>query len=263
MASLPVRFLASPERVFYPATTMGADLDPADFVDPDFDGGRRPVAAPSPVRPAGSTPGPAAAATPPAAGRAPSREELDVRVTGAQQQLAELRRQQEELERERARLEEDRRRRLELEQGRAEMTAHLTRGVGLLEEAEFSARREAEQMARTLADLRDALAKVQAIREEGWTAESYPAELSRALAALEHARLEWNSARLKWPVLNGTPARAEEAPAATAELEAPVAPLLRPKTFGDLCRLGFALTWPVALACLLVGVVVVVALARR
>ncbi len=237
---------------------MGEDLDPADFVDPDFDSGRRPVAAPAPVRPAVS-PGGAAAA----AGRAPSREELEVRVTGAQQQLAELRRQQEELERERARLEEDRRRRLELEQGRAEMSAHLTRGVGLLEEAEFSARRDAEQMARTLADLRDALAKVQGIQEAGWTAESYPTELSRALAALEHARMEWNSARLKWPVLNAPAASAEDAPAAAPDFEAAAAPLLRPKTFGDLCRLGFALTWPVALACLLVGVVVVVALARR
>lgn len=241
---------------------MGSDLDPADFVDPDFDGGRRPVAQPAPIRPAGPPGGPAAAGAA-ATGRAPSREEIDVRVTGAQQQLAELRRQQEELERERARLEEDRRRRLELEQGRTEMSAHLTRGVGLLEEAEFSARRDAEQMARTLADLRDALAKVQGIQEEGWTSESYPTELSRALAALEHARMEWNSARLKWPVLNAPPATAEHAPAAAPDFEAAAAPLLRPKTFGDLCRLGFALTWPVALACLLVGVVVVVALVRR
>lgn len=242
---------------------MGANFDPADFVDPDFDGGQRPVAPAVPVRPAAGLPAAVPVpAAPPA--RVPSREDIGAQVTSAQQQLAELRRQQDELERERARLEEDRRRRLELEQGRGEMTAHLTRGVGLLEEAEFGARRDAEQMARTLADLRDALAKVEAVNEQGWSAENYPSELTRALTAIENARMEWNSARLKWPVLSGAPAGPGAGGAAAPPApDESVAPLLRPRTFGDLCRLGFALTWPVAAACLLVGVVVVVALARR
>ena len=71
-------------------------------------------------------------------------------VSEKQIKLAELKRAQEELERERAGLEELRRRQMEFQTGRAEMLQHLTRGIGLLEAAELAARRETEQMARTL-----------------------------------------------------------------------------------------------------------------
>src|SRR6266576_3481684 len=101
--------------------------------------------------------------------RAPTREEVDSKVADAHQKLAELKRAQEELERERSALEETRRRQMEFQTGRQEIVHHLTRGLGLLEEAEFNARREAEQMAKTLVDLRDALSKVEAVREETWT----------------------------------------------------------------------------------------------
>ena len=119
-----------------------------------------------------------------------------------QQELADLKRAQEELERERAALEETRRRQMEFQTGRQEMIQNLTRGVGLLEEAEFSARRDAEQMAKALVDLRDALAKVEAIHEEAWTKDNFSTELTRALTAVENARMEWNAARLKFPVLS-------------------------------------------------------------
>ncbi len=176
--------------------------------------------------------------------RAPTREEVDSRVAEAQQKLAELKRAQEGLERERAALEETRRRQMEFQTGRQEMLQNLTRGVGLLEEAEFSARRDAEQMAKALADLRDAEAKVQAIHEEAWTKDIFDLELTRALTTLENARMEWNSARLKFPVLSGqsveradssSPARVGSAPS-----------LMEPQSFGQLCRLGLAITWPLA-----------------
>src|SRR5579863_9248661 len=93
---------------------------------------------------------------------APSRDDTDRRVVEAQQKLAELKRAQEELERERAGLEELRRRQNEFQTGRQEMLQNLTRGVGLLEESEFAARREAEQMVKTLGDFRMALDKIQA-----------------------------------------------------------------------------------------------------
>ena len=73
-------------------------------------------------------------------------------VSEKQIKLAELKRAQEELERERAGLEELRRRQMEFQTGRSEMLQHLTRGIGLLEEAELTARRDTEQMARTLAE---------------------------------------------------------------------------------------------------------------
>src|SRR5437899_33050 len=122
---------------------MASDFDPADFVDDDFQARKTSAAT--------------AFGSPP---RAPSREEVDSKVVEAQQKLAELKRAQEELERERASLEETRRRQMEFQTGRQEMVHHLTRGLGLLEEAEFSARRDAEQMGKTLVDLRDALSKI-------------------------------------------------------------------------------------------------------
>jgi len=73
------------------------------------------------------------------------------------------------------------------------MQQHLTRGVGRLEEAEFNARRDAEQWPQTLAELREAVVKVQSIHDETWTQESYNVELARALAVIDkHA---WNGTR--------------------------------------------------------------------
>ncbi|MFM1767925.1 MAG: hypothetical protein RJA22_454 [Verrucomicrobiota bacterium] len=226
---------------------MATEFDPAEFVDQDYQpGGRRAAAG-----------GTTAAAATSAVGVAPTREEIDARVGDMQSKLAELKRVQQELERERTELEETRRRQAELTRGRQEMEQHLTRGVGLLEEAEFATRREAEQMAKALADLREALAKVQSVNEESWTKDNLNTELTRALTIVENARMEWNSARLKFDVLN--PDAAARLPAAAGG-PAPVPgetleSFLHRKSYGELCKLGFALTWPVAVAALAIFLV--------
>jgi hypothetical protein len=223
---------------------MATEYDTTEFVDTDFQAHKSPYTT-------------ATAATTATPFRAPTREEVDSKVSEAQQKLAELKRAQEELERERSALEEVRRRQAEFQTGRGEMIQNLTRGLGLLEESEFAARRDAEQMAKSIADMRDALAKVQAIHEEGWTKDNFNVELTRALTTLENARLEWNGARLKYPVLSG-----EAATRATATGVSPVgAPLLAPKSFGELCKLGLAFTWPLVLvAVLALGVLVAILL---
>lgn len=207
---------------------MPTEYDATEFVDTDFQAHKTPF-------------GTSTAAT--VAARAPTREEVDLKVTEAQQKLAELKRAQEELERERGALEELRRRQTEFQTGREEVIQSLTRGLGLLEEAEFAARREAEQMAKTIADFRDALAKVQSIREENWVKDNFNVELTRALTAVENARMEWNGARLKFPILDGKTPEAPAAAVSAVENQSPFAV----KTFADLCRLGLALTWPLAL----------------
>src|SRR6267154_1934476 len=112
---------------------MAAEYDATEFIDTDFE--------------AHKTPSPFAATTSAADPlRAPTREEVDRKVVEAQQKPAELKRAQEDLERERASLEELRRRQLEFQNGRQEMVHNLTRGLGLLEESEFNARRDSEQM---------------------------------------------------------------------------------------------------------------------
>ena len=207
-----------------------SDFDPADFVDDDFQARKAQSSAPS--------------AAP--SSRAPTREEVDSRVVDAQQKLAELKRAQEELERERASLEETRRRQMEFQTGRQEMVHNLTRGLGLLEEAEFTARRDAEQMAKTVTEFREALNKIEAVHEETWTKDSFNVELTRSLTAIENARMEWNGARVKFPILTGEKA-ANNAPGTRAVAE--LLPTCK-RSFGELCKLGLALTLPLALVVL-------------
>ena len=224
---------------------MATEYDATEFVDTDFQAHQS------------HQPGSVSALTG-AMQRAPTREEVDSRVAEAQQKLAELKRAQEELERERSALEELRRRQMEFQNGRQETIQNLTRGLGLLQDAEFNSRRDAEQMAKALEDLTAALKKVEAISEEGWTKENFKVELTKALTAIENARMEWNGARLKFPVLS-----APVKETATATAAAPVISPFTGKSFAELCQLGLALTWPLALVALAALGVLVVVLLRR
>lgn len=221
---------------------MASHMDATEFIDDDF---RTAQAA---LKGAGMLVA--------AAQKAPSREEVDSKVGQMREKLAELKSAQEELERERSSLEETRRRQVELGTGREEMLHHLTRGIALLEEAEFSARRDAEQMAKSLAELREAADKVQSIHEEGWTKENFAVELTRALTIVENARMEWNGARLKFPILSGA---AAEAVAAQEGADHSLPKALRQQSWPQLCKLGLALTWPIALA----GLAIVLVLLLR
>lgn len=211
---------------------MGSNYDTTEFVDTDFQAHKTP---------------PATSGFASLSPRAPTREEVDLKVTEAQQKLAELKRAQEELERERAGLEETRRRQLEFQNGRLEMMQHLIRGLELLEKAEFNARRDAEQMKLVVAEFRTAVGNLEVINEETWTKETFSTELSRALAAVENARMEWNTARLRFPILSGKVAESTEAAAKSA---AP-ASLFEGHSLGELCKIGLALTWPLAAVALL------------
>lgn len=230
---------------------MASQFDKSDFVDGDFVATQKSfsnadftTAAPAPA-PAMV----AASATQLSMNRPPTREEIESKVSDTQTRLAELRRAQEILERERAALEEARRKRIEFQTGREEMLGHLTRGVGILEEAEILARREAEQMKQTVADMRVALERVHGMREEGWTDENWQQELSKALVGLENARMEWNSARVKFAVLDGALKQPEGE-------ERKGGALIQGQSFSELCRLGLALNWPVAVVAA-VGVILV------
>ena len=173
------------------------------------------------------------------------REELDNQVSSLQTKLAELNRARDKLEREKATVEESRRRFAEFQTGREEMMHELTRSLGLLEEAQLDAQREAEQMARTMNDLRDALGKVDALLEVDTHDEDWKVLLTRNLTTIENARMELNSARLKWTLLSGI--RDDEGQGFTAPVQPGQTGLPMPKSFGQLCLWGLALTWPVLL----------------
>ena len=221
---------------------MATEFDATEFVDEDFETARRTsFQAPSPM--------PVSAEDP---RRAPTREEVDAKVGDLHSKLAELKRAQADLERERSTLEETRRRQLEFSTGREELLRDLNRGIQLLEEREIATRRDAEQMAKALKDLKECLGKLQAVQQEAWTKGNLTSEISRALGVVDHARMEWNSARLKFPLLSGNlPAD----PAAPSAPPGQPARALAGQSFLALCKLGLAFTWPIALAALAIFVV--------
>jgi hypothetical protein len=115
-------------------------------------------------------------------------------------------------------------------------------------------------MAKALTGMRDALDQVQAVHEETWTKDNFNVELTRALTSIENARMEWNSAQLKFPVFAGQPQTADAAPD-TGEARPT---LFANLSFGQLCRLGLAFTWPLAVVALLaLGVLVALLLVRH
>jgi hypothetical protein len=214
---------------------MASHFDESDFVDTEYQNAKSAYATTTTHSSVSGA----------ALNRPPTREELDTKVNEAQQRLEELRRAQEQLQRERAALDEARRRQTEFQTGREEMLQHLTRGVGLLADAEFKARREADQLARTLADLREQLAGLESIHEESWTQENWSLELTRALTTIENARNEWNSARLKWPLLSSAKSGSPEPEKHGDDMSG------TERSFLQWCKVGFAFTWPLALVLLL------------
>ena len=179
------------------------------------------------------------------------REELDNQATSLQTKLAELNRAREKLEREKATVEESRRRFSEFETGREEMMHEITRSLGLLEEAQMDAQREAEQMARTMDDLRDAFSKIETLEDVDTHDEQWKVLLTRNLTTIENAPMEINSARLKWPLLDAETRETSTPLAATSNTNR--IDMAMPKSFGELCLWGLALTWPI----LLVGAVII------
>jgi len=187
-----------------------------------------------------------------------SDEELLEQASLAQQKLSQLQLEQDKVQQNLTELEESKRRRYECGVGREESLRDLTRGIAVLQKTEFDARAEAEQMTRTLDGLKEALAQVEAIDEKNWKTKDWNVVLSRDSATVENARMEWNTARLKWAVLNSSNLLNEED---EENLESkPLKPFTEAQSFVDMCRLGFALTWPVAVAVLAIGGLIVYAL---
>ena len=195
---------------------MTSKLDDSDFIDRDLESATETGTPSSSVAP-------------------PSREELTTRVTETQQ-------------------EEARKRRTELATGREEMMQHLTRGIGLLEEAELANGRTVEQLAATVSDLQGSLAKINGIDDQKWTEENWNVELTKALTTIENARMEWNSARLKWPLLDGE--TAQPTAAVVGHKQSAERPSFEQYSFWQLSRLGLAFTWPLVA----VGVAIVILL---
>jgi len=132
----------------------------------------------------------------------PHREEVDSKLEQARDHLLALRRQQEELERQKGELEELRRRQEEYSRGRAEIADKLTRGLIALDRQLTESQRLAELCESTIGAFREYSEQIEQIHDEDWKSDNVREELSRALATIESARLEYNRARAKLDCLN-------------------------------------------------------------
>ena len=138
------------------------------------------------------------------------------------------------------------------------MRQHLTRAIGIRKKSELDARREAEQAARSLEGLRLSIHQVIALNEQAWTEETWDTELNKALVTLENARMEWNSARLRWPVLDDQPQNS-----ASSSGPKDLSAFLATASWQQLCRIGFGLTWPLGAIGLVALVVFLIAILKR
>ena len=109
----------------------------------------------------------------------------------------------------------------------------------------MNAQREAEQMAFTMDDLRDALSKVEVLEDVDTHDEHWKVQLTRNLTTIENARMELNSARLKWTLLSGN--LDDEGDRFVAPTQGGTNGIAMPKSFGQLCLWGLAHTWPILL----------------
>jgi DNA repair exonuclease SbcCD ATPase subunit len=132
----------------------------------------------------------------------PHREEVDSKLEQARDHLLALRRQQEELERQKNELEELRRRQEEYSRGRAEITDKLARGLVAIERQQVESQRLAELCESTIIAFREYTEQIEQINDEEWKSANVRDELSRALATIESARLEYNRAHAKLDCLN-------------------------------------------------------------
>ena len=182
--------------------------------------------------------------TPPVA-----REELDANLEQAREQILSLQRKKEELEKAKGELEEMRRRHDEFARGRVEIVEAFNRGLIVLEHEQMETQRMLDLIARTRETFKGQLAHVEILTDSHWTSENLKSELSKALATIETARMEFNRACLRIDALQTkSPDDLPQSP--LEKLSGPASPLER-IGFSQAMKLGFAFSLPLLAVVLL------------
>ena len=179
-----------------------------------------------------------------------ARQELDTTLDVARQQILALTRKKDELERAKGELEEMRRRHEEFARGRAEIVEALNRGLIVLEHEQLETQRMADLIGRTREKLREQLGMVETLDDSSWTSETLKSDLSRSLATIETARMEFNSACLRIEALSGK--RPEDLPPTPLQQMTGSESFLDRLSFGRALKLGLAFTLPLVLLALLI-----------
>lgn len=181
-----------------------------------------------------------------------AREELDATLEQAREQITSLQRKKEELERAKGELEEMRRRHDEFARGRVEIVEALNRGLVVLEHEQVETQRMADLIGRTRQTFKEQLSQVESLTDANWNSENLKSELSKALAMIETARMEFNRACLRIDVLQTkSPDDLPQTP--LEKFSGPANPLER-IGFGQMLKLGFAFSLPVLVIVLILVV---------
>jgi hypothetical protein len=131
-------------------------------------------------------------------------EDLGEEVQKTNTELEKLKRQLEDIEKQKLRLEELKKRQDELEVGRSEMADKLTRSLVTVQREAEEAQKRLEQLNSIHNSFTQHLRYIEAINPKAWGAVDLPKELSKALSAVEDARVEYMKAQAKIAV-EGSP----------------------------------------------------------
>ena len=131
-------------------------------------------------------------------------EDLGEEVQKTNTELEKLKRQLEDIEKQKLRLEELKKRQDELEVGRSEMADKLTRSLVTVQREAEEAQKRLEQLNSIHNSFTQHLRYIEAINPKTWGAVDLPKELSKALSAVEDARVEYVKAQAKIAV-EGSP----------------------------------------------------------
>ena len=188
------------------------------------------------------------------------KQELDLKVSGANEELEKLRKRQEDLDRQRKDLEDLRKKQDDYTHGKREMMDRLTQSLVTIEKEEIAASRLAELLSATRKRFKGMLGEIQAVDEEGWPEEGFRDELNKASTLVEDVRLEYNKSVAKIDAINTAapaPGSAPNVHPAVIFEEGRRHDDEPEKNFGYWLKVGLAITLPLIITLFaLIGVIV-------
>ena len=120
-----------------------------------------------------------------------SSEHLDNQVQRAQEELLSLKRKQEQIERQMRELEELSRRQEQLQAGKGEMLEKFTRAMVVLERETYEAKKRVELLESIHESFAQHVDVLEAINPKSWEGFDMNKELTKALSAVDDARVEY------------------------------------------------------------------------
>jgi len=182
-----------------------------------------------------------------------STEHLDEKVQQAEQQEQSLKRQLETVEKQKRELEELSRRQDVLNTGRNEMVEKLTRAVVIVDRETLDARKRLELLDTIHSSFEQHLETLGAINPKSWEGAEVQKELTRALAAVDDARGEYNRS---YPRICAMPDKTAGAPASEGGYASDYSGG-DSKDFIGWLKIGFAFSLPIIVLGLVALVVIV------